>query len=838
MRFSRRKFLQGVSAAALIGVNRAEAGLHSHGSAGPTGKALINDGSSQRSFIWANILKTANLYGPLTVPTYAWMAFLDSNGYPNNAPGNQLSDDIQYRFAIPPAWGTAQLVASWSGTGAFYMQPAAVSNFTIGGGAHVDLSSLPTFIKVTGTDVRITFNFTTAPVEGEDGYIGYFFKTTTYSGFSKLTFCRQSDEAAVIANQNALNPDYVAMLRALNPKTFRGLDISGVNGGNQSQFSQRAPAGAFSFFMDRFPPECWAGTAAGTNTYTCSAPSGWTGLVDGATVQVQFTNANTLTGASVTMNVAGTGAGRITDLGPVDLTAGQISAGSVWTLTYSAIYGYWTGRTSVLAAANASQGGIITRAPLEQHIAVANAVNCNLWYNICHRMAPADGTALTSVVLANLNLWLAFEPELSNEVWNTTFTQTTFIANAGLTMGFPSSGTVFGRQLMGAYGLLVRRMMGAITTAWGGPNSRLRRVMAVQAYGDSTIGGVNDLYRFKGADLAPGNSIYNSFTGSANYTASPDRPIDFSDVPSYATYYSGGQLQQFDASYAPDAASLLANPFALSCHNITGISKANPGVLTYASDPGYITGTRVNLQGIGGMTQLNQLNVTLTRLTSTTYSMFTDVTLATPVDTSAFSVYTSGGTSGIYPLVSGLTAWADLYATSTGPNIASAFNSLDTDIRSGTNYVYGSNSVLSINGTQNLLDLSTNIYGAWNALAATYDGGRPAGTLALAIECYEGAMAGNVPSTASCTALGISTTYATTIGNLLFNYKLDARLSTLVQNQFAQFLAGGSHNKTPGWYQVVGVGGPWALTPTDLYSLPPAGTGEYQSWLGNVTFNH
>lgn len=807
---------------------------------GPTGRALINDGSSQRSFIWANVLKAANLYGPLATPTYAWMAFLDSNGYPNNAPGNQLSDNIQYRFAIPPTWGTAPLVASWKGTGAFYMQPAAVSNFVIGGGAHVDLSSLPAFIKVTGTDVRITFNFTTAPIEGEDGYIGYFLSATTYSGFNNLVFCRQSDEAAVNANQNALNPDYVAMLRALNPKIFRGLDISGVNGGNQSQFSQRAPAGAFSFFFDRFPPECWSGSASGNGSggspYIISTPPGWAGLVDGATVQAQFPVANTTT--LPVANVGGTGNIRITTLGPADLGTGDIAANSVWTLTYSSIYNYWTGRTNVLAASNASQGGIITRAPLEQHIAIANAANAHLWYNICHRMGPADGTALTAVVLANLNLQLAFYPEDSNEVWNTAFTQTTFIANAGLTMGFPSSGTVFGRQLMGAYGLLVRRMMGAITAAWGGPNSRLRRVMAFQAYGDATVGGVNDLYRFKGADLTPGNSIYNSFTGSANYTASPDRPIDFCDVLSYATYYSGGQLKQFDASYAPDAVSLLANPFVLSCHNITGISKANPGVLTYASDPGYITGARINLQSIGGMTQLNQLNVTLTRLTATTYSMFTDATLGTTVDTSAFSVYTSGGTSGLYPLVSGLTAWADLYATLTAPNIASAFNSLDTDIRSGTNYVYGSNSVLSINGTQNLLDLSTNIYGAWNTLAATYAAGRPVGTIALTIECYEGAMAGNIPSTASCTALGISTSYATTISNLMFNYKLDARFSTLVQNQFAQFLAGGSHAKTPGWYQIVGVGGPWALTPTDLYSLPPAGSGQYKSWDANVTFNH
>lgn len=837
---NRRKFLQGVSVLAIFAANPALAGINNPGTGGgsgaPTGKALINDGSSSQSFIWANILKTAHSQGPLTNATYAWQAFLDSNGYPNNAPGNQLSDNIQYLHAIPPAWGTSPLVVSWKGTGAFYLQPAAVSNFVVTGGT--DLSTLPTFIKVTGTNVRITFNFTTAPIAGEDAYIGYFLSATTYSGFNSLIFCRQSDEAAVNANQNALNPDYVAMLKALNPRTFRGLDISGVNGGNQSQFSQRAPAGAFSFFADRYPPETWAGTAAGTDAYTCSTPSGWTGLVEGATVQVQFTNANTLTGASVTLNVGGTGAKQMSaDVFPNAINgAGVVAAGSIWTFNYSSVFNQWIGRTTTSGPISSSQGGIVVRAPLEQHIAIANAVNCNLWYPICHRMSPSDGTSIANTVLANLNSQLAFYPELSNEVWNFMFQQTSFVGNMGLLMGLGPANTT---GLMSAYGLLARRMMGAITTAWGGPNSRLRRVMAFQAFGDSGLSGANNVQRFKGANLAPsgtgqgglglGNATYNTFTGSADYTTSPNRPIDFSDVPAYATYYAGGQLQQFDANYSTTVFG--------TARNITGITKdATGGVLSYGSDPGYSTGYRVNIASVVGMTQINGANVTLSKLTATTYKMFTDSSLGTGFDTSAFTAYSSGGTSSQYPIISGLTAWADLFALG-GSNIATAFNDLDTDIRSGSQY--NSSGVLSQNGTQTLLDLSTNIYPAWETIAASYDGvGRPVGTLNLTIECYEGAQAGNVPSTATCTILGISTTYATTIANLLIGYKNDARFSTLVQNQFAQFMASGAHAKTPAWYQIVGVAGPWALTPGDLYTLPPAGSGEYQSWLGNVAFNH
>lgn len=696
-----------------------------------TGKALINDGSSGSSFIWANVLKTATNRGPQVSPTYPYPAYLDSNGYPNNAPSNVLGDNLQYLFGIPPEWGTAPLVASFSGTGAFYLQPAAIANVVITGTGVVNTSSLPTFLKVTGTDVRITFNFTTAPIVGDDTYTGYFLTGTTYNNMSKMVLCRASDEAAIIANPNALNPDYVAMLRALNPKTFRGLDISGANGANQSQFSQRPPAGAFSFFYDRFPPECWSGSAPGVGTsgspYIVSTPSGWAGLVDGAAVQVQFTSANT--GTQPVANVGGTGNIRITTLGPNDLGAGGITAGSIWTLVYSSVYNYWTG----------SVGGFVTRAPIEQHIAVANAINANLWYNISHRYSPADGTALTNVVKATLNSNLAFYPELSNEVWNSQFTQSSYIDNMGLTMGITSSGP-YGRTLMGAYGLLVRRMMGAITTAWGGVDSRLRRVMGIQAYGDSGLSGQNNVYRFKGTDLAPGNAIYNAFSGSANYTASPDRPIDYCDVMSYATYYSGGELLQFDGSY-------------------------------------------VAAFGAG----LNFNN---------------------------------------------LTTAADNFAAG-GGGISTALAWMDNDIRAGAR----SDGVT--NGTQTMADLNVNIYPAWETLAASYDASRPGiGLRFLTIECYEGAMAGIGPSAATCTTIGISTAYATKISDLMNAYKGTSLFTALVIDQYRQFMLSGPHATTPAWYQIVGVAGPWALTPGSLYTVPPYGTGQYKSWDGNVTFNH
>lgn len=73
-----------------------------------------------------------------------------------------------------------------------------------------------------------------------------------------------------------------------------------------------------------------------------------------------------------------------------------------------------------------------------------------------------------------------------------------------------------------------------------------------------------------------------------------------------------------------------------STASISGASKANPGVITAASH-GFSTGDQVYLSGIGGMTELNNRRVTITVLSSNTFSI--------GVNTSAYTTYTSGGTA-------------------------------------------------------------------------------------------------------------------------------------------------------------------------------------------------
>lgn len=71
---------------------------------------------------------------------------------------------------------------------------------------------------------------------------------------------------------------------------------------------------------------------------------------------------------------------------------------------------------------------------------------------------------------------------------------------------------------------------------------------------------------------------------------------------------------------------------------ITGITKANPGVVTTGAAHGYSSGTHVPIAGVVGMTQVNGHTYTITVLSPTTFSI--------GVDSSGYSSYTSGGTAG------------------------------------------------------------------------------------------------------------------------------------------------------------------------------------------------
>src|SRR5262249_29521567 len=153
----------------------------------------------------------------------------------------------------------------------------------------------------------------------------------------------------------------------------------------------------------------------------------------------------------------------------------------------------------------------------------------------------------------------------SNEIWNfsAAFPQTAWAANCGRKLGFPDKAE---RAVNGYYGLRARRVMGIITDLWD-DRTRLRRVMAFQAFGfiplDATNSGIA-LHRLEGSDLTSRNNLQYARKIGVDYNQAPNRPIDYCDVLSYATYYSGAQCCNFQLRYKNPMNELLkaADDFA------------------------------------------------------------------------------------------------------------------------------------------------------------------------------------------------------------------------------------------------------------------------------------
>ncbi len=68
---------------------------------------------------------------------------------------------------------------------------------------------------------------------------------------------------------------------------------------------------------------------------------------------------------------------------------------------------------------------------------------------------------------------------------------------------------------------------------------------------------------------------------------------------------------------------------------VTGITQASPGVVTTSINHGFSTGQVINIAGVVGMTEVNNVPLTITVLTETTFSI--------GVDTTSYTAWSSGG---------------------------------------------------------------------------------------------------------------------------------------------------------------------------------------------------
>lgn len=306
---------------------------------------------------------------------------------------------------------------------------------------------------------------------------------------------------------------------------------------------------------------------------------------------------------------------------------------------------------------------------------------------------------------------------------------------------------------------------------------------------------------------ANGQTKY-SYLGHADYSTVGNRPGDIASAFGYGIYYCGAQLRNFDANYAGTGIE--------ASFTINGATSANPVVFQTSSAHGYSTGDRIFLGANGGggtnftapwATPFNGTSHFVTVIDTTHFSV--------PVDASALAAYSAnGGSARRYPDVSGLTAWADLYALGTQADIDTALAALDNDIRQGTNH-----------GLTNMYTLArfiSQIYTTWETRMAELEVTRPDGEVELWI--YEGAFEGFYPTTASCTSLGISTTYGGSTGlvaNLLTGYKNSTYFYRTATQQIEDLLTAHAGRAVyPSWFTVTGAS-QWSGYPLNSVTASP-----------------
>lgn len=812
-----------------------------HGSAAPSGLITLNIGQAFNSgtgldYPWINYMKqwTPNN----TVRSDGGPSYVDDNGYPvatlaANWTGqlNSISTTLQT--------GATKWVLRWTGqcgTSTNCFQGSFASTVTSDPGGCVQ-GSTAVNTRLRGTNCRIEFTWSAAT---PDPTFLYLAGGELNGTVSNLALYRLSDETAYLASMasgvpfGGFNPDYIAALRAIGPQALRFVNFNCVNPtiNIQSTVAMQTPVAAQGYLANYYN-SLWAGsTTAGGGAaaaYQVTAPGGVTTPTSGMAMQLKFANAGT--GAmtlSIDGGVTNIPIGSIQGIATPGAGGGiltSISAGTVYSMVYDSILNMWL----------TSNGGIASCTPVEVMIALANAVNASMWYNVPMLASDALISNIATKIKNGLNSTSLAIFEYSNETWNFGYYGSKLGQFRGTALGIGSS-----PELSWA-ALRARQMFGLINTVYAG-QSNYRLVLAGQAVNPTLF----NSRTYLGSQLNPssnsalcsylGGTFSGTCSGAPNYSASPNRPGDLSDWSSYAAYWFGGQTMDLDLNYTN----------VQGAFTVTSGTSTNPVELTTSTNHGYTTGQRAYLglhaaSGRGtnftgtGWVGLNSSTINGKVVTVTAANKFT-----VPVDATGFPAYSGNGGSvaRFADEFDGLLAAADAFASS--GTVANACNGLSTpvawmdcDMRSGTNYgTLGSGTLDSFN---------TNIYPVWETNAASFDAGRAGlGKAAIKIALYEGAMQSVAPVAATCTTVGIDSAYCGNTGkiaNLLGwtsspaagAYKTTSLFQVSTKRQLDQFMAGGgtigawSHSLYPAWLLLVnGSGsncsGVWALYVCDIYT--------------------
>jgi hypothetical protein len=826
-----------------------------------TGRMVLNAFGTQVEYLFKNFAKNSVSFGGSA--SEAWPGYLDANGYPCQNPASNISFSVYHPIGYTGNW-----VVKFDGVGEIMILSASTTvldqdGCIVAAGGNTKIRSnaaseargtTRVVINFTGPGSARTFVFT----GGATKYSASGSGASRVSLMQNLVFCRASspygnggatasgDETEIASGDltRSFNDDTLAIYAPLNPKVLRFMGLQNINTSNISHHTTRTPIGAVSYLGQRFDPTLWSGTASGTGgVYTCSAnaASPSSSLIDGEQVQVQFTNAQqspvsltavltnstlvtctiadtTILGLSAfikvpgltdsgntasntgleasyaptivnattfTITTTGTFGGSVTGAGncqPVpQITVGskaakpivnidgiaaatfwdnkgQITAGQFGTLTYDGLLQAWV----------VSSDGLVPCPPVEVIVALCKKVNKDLWWCFSVQMTTAECIAQAAVIRDGLNgTGLNAYFEYGNENWNPSFTQYHICYSRGFVYGF---GVSSDQALMSYWGQRFAEIMGGITAIWSG-SAVLYRVLAFQGGGAANT----DTNLFLGSALKSSSTGYWA-KNPVDYSVNGNRPIDWCDFMSYAVYYSGAQAKQFDANFAGSTSAKIADLITAADNYATGTPSLMTAALAWLdNDVRQGTEAMIALTSIGadGTITLNAHG----RSNNEIVQLSSSGTLPSPYTANTL-YYISGATTNTFKL-----------ATSRNGTAISSVSG-----GSGT-HSYGTGQEGAT-----MLYWSTDRLNFWNAYAVTYNKGTV---------LYEGGQSSWYPLAATCTTLGISTTYSQKILNLIIAYQRSQLMMQTVYKQMTTFMTG-SKSVMPCQLQVVGENA-WSL---------------------------
>ena len=186
----------------------------------------------------------------------------------------------------------------------------------------------------------------------------------------------------------------------------------------------------------------------------------------------------------------------------------------------------------------------------------------------------------------------------------------------------------------------------------GNANTYNENIEVLTSYSDITFSQING---------SEGNlNISNAQTGQIlTYVASTntwDNAGGNALQPGNSALYTGGNIHLGDVATlkigggaigyvleTDGVGNLTWTPKSTITAYISAVTKANPGVVTTTADNFFTEGALITITNVGGMVELNGGSYYVNVLTSNTFSLYSDSGLTTPVDTTGYTTYTTGG---------------------------------------------------------------------------------------------------------------------------------------------------------------------------------------------------